>query len=329
MNNCRTLYRNELAVILVIVQLLQVAPSMPCTTHDECEGAYRKGSECVDSLCSNPFSKGGCLYNMKEGWNKLRVCHSEDSPDAVEKGYCREAENDYMEIRIMSQNWESVFFETWILQIILSEILDVPVTIETGTPDAKLNFYDEDLPFDYGSANDWDALRLSNEIGDCRKADKSSENYQSCAHLVPEVWNGHLETTVKDLQLEGIVEQPQGLGALGQQSWFIPTFTAKRDPTLLTYFGLAGQENRRKLAERFLRPTTWREYCDLVSPTNCTGKDDPVAKRAPQDETEEMRLFVADTYTGHFRKTEKNDCDKWPHNCTGHIADFPCMYETV
>jgi hypothetical protein len=34
-------------------------------------------------------------------------------------------------------------------------------------------------------------------------------------------------------------------------------------------------------------------------------------------------MFVEGLYTGHFRKTEENDCDKYPLNCTGHIADYP------
>ena len=52
---------------------------------------------------------------------------------------------------------------------------------------------------------------------------------------------------------------------LGQLGWYVPKFTALRDPTVLTYFGLSGQENREKLANLFLRPTRWGDYYDDVS----------------------------------------------------------------
>jgi hypothetical protein len=120
-----------------------------------------------------------------------------------------------------------------------------------------------------------------------------------------------------------IVEPPQGLGVLGQEGWFIPKFTAERDASLLSYIGMQGEENRRKMAERFLRPTSWQEYCQEVSDNNCETPDS-VATRAPLGEDENTRYFVSDTYTGHFRATEKNDCDTWPLNCTGHIVDYPC-----
>jgi hypothetical protein len=80
---------------------------------------------------------------MKPSWTRVRVCNSEDGPDAADLGHCRVPYEglDYMEIRIHNQNWESVFFESWVLQILLSEMLDVPVTIETGSPGVNNNFY--------------------------------------------------------------------------------------------------------------------------------------------------------------------------------------------
>ena len=41
-------------------------------------------------------------------------------------------------------------------------MLDVPTTIETGSPNAELNFYDPTSPFDYGVNNDFSALQLAN-----------------------------------------------------------------------------------------------------------------------------------------------------------------------
>ena len=103
----------------------------------------------------------------------------------------------------------------------------------------------------------------------------------------------------------------------------VTKFTAQQDPTVLNLLGIAGDANRRKLAETFLRPTTWKDYCDLVSPNNCTTPDD-VAQSAPTSEEDYERMFVDGSYTGHFRATDDNDCDANPDTCTGHVADFPC-----
>lgn len=132
----------------------------------------------------------GCFHGLDPLKSRIRVCNSDDIlPDAVESGTCRIPDIDHMEFRIFSENWESVFFEAWILQIILSELLDVPTTIETGSPDAKLNFYDPDNSFQYGNSHDLHALSTAAELGDCRLAnrDPDPEVYESCAHAVPEV----------------------------------------------------------------------------------------------------------------------------------------------
>lgn len=286
------------------------------------------GATCnADRLCVSPFSNGGCLANLMPGWNKVRVCHSEDSPEAEALGYCRPPDPgmDYTEIRIASQNWEAVFMEAWMLQILLSEVLGVPATIETGTADAHLDFYDPLYPLDYGTSNHWGPLRRSLEVGDCRLVGKNESlfaDYPACAHVVPEVWNLY-NNEYYDLRDAGVVEAAPALGVIGQQNWFITRFTAEQDPTLLTHFGMAGQDNRRKLADTFLRPTTWNTYCQFLSPSRCREADD-VAARAPQDSAEKGRYFADGLFTGHFRKTAENDCDTYPDICTGHIADYPC-----
>ena len=217
-------------------------------------------------------------------------------------------------------------------------MLDVPVTVETGSLENRLDFYAEDMPFDYGVGYSFDAMRLANKVNDCRSVavtetwtenDNESRGlrrsdgpeYKPCAHVTPEVWQGNAET-LRNLEYEGVIEPPQGMGALGHLSWFIPKFTGERDLTLFSYLGLQGEQNRRKLAEMFRRPTSWKEYCDLVSADGCETPDD-VAIRAPE-EGEETRMYVDGLYKGHFRKTEQNDCDKNPDTCTGHIVDFPC-----
>ena len=97
----------------------------------------------------------------------------------------------------------------------------------------------------------------------------------------------------------------------------VTKFTAEADPTILNLHGLQGEANRRKLAETFKRPTTWKDYCELVSTNNCTDPDD-VAQRPPQDESEFDRMHVKDLYTGYFRATESNDCDNHPTTCSAH-----------
>lgn len=298
----------------------------------------------------NPFFNGGCLYQRKANWTgQVRVCGSEDPPEAEAMGYCRSPSSathfDYMEIRIHGQNWEAAFFETWVLQILLSEVLHVPTSVETSQPNAKLNFYNIDARMDYGDVDDWACLEKGVQVGDCRNVlvnaaqPQGQDDYQSCCHFIPEVWpSGDLGNN-QALERMGRIEPALPMGTIGEEHWFIPKFTAERDPTLLSYIGMAGPENRRKLAERFLRPTTWKEYCTEVSPTNCTtttttnggtsSSNDTVAVRPPDpkyDGANSDRFFVEGLYQGHFRKTAKNDCDLNPSSCTGHIFDYPCEW---
>lgn len=106
----------------------------------------------------------------------------------------------------------------------------------------------------------------------------------------------------------------------------MPKFTTERDATLHSYLGFQGEENREKLANTFLRPTRWKDYCAQVSPNNCTTSDN-VAFREPHNGMEMDRFFVPGLYQGHFRKTAKNDCNQ-TDECTGHVANFPCGMES-
>ena len=153
----------------------------------------RELSVATNDNSSNPYTSG-CLH-AKELVSHIRVCNSEDSLDAAASGRCRTPDVDYMEIRIFSDNWESVTFEAWILQIILSELLDVPTTIEAGSYDGSLNFYHPDAPLEYGTPlSDNEALKFAYQIGDCRNAKKdNTENYEACAHFEPERWTGRLD----------------------------------------------------------------------------------------------------------------------------------------
>jgi hypothetical protein len=341
----RRICRSSVGLWLIfLLHISMVDASVPCQTNEDCLDLLNHAvgapinpqappsiSVCgVDGVCTNPY-QNGCLINRLPGWSKLRVCNSEDPENAEELGLCTAPQVgwDYMEIRIESRNWESVLFEAWILQILLSEMLNVPTTIETGLADATVNLYDPATRMEYGLNEVFGSLERAHEVGDCRivsKTTKDDGQYQACAHLVPEVWHGD-EVALRDFEERGIIEPRSFIGLVGFENWFVPKFTGVRDPTILTYLGLGGEANRRKLAELFKRPTTWQDYCDLVSVNNCLT-DDGVAKRAPMDELEYDHMFVEGIYTGHFRMTEENDCDKWPLNCTGHIADFPCGWSS-
>lgn len=226
--------RNQVKVVVLPTLLFRILPlafvlcchkvqasslpdnqALPCTNSSICEPYFGTGSQCVDGLCTNPFEQG-CLYRKLPWWTKVRVCNSDDPPNAAELGLCRTPQFDYLEIRMHSQNWESVFFEAWILQIVLSEMLDVPTSIETGIPTAKINFYNASSPFQYGISDDWGALARADQLLDCRLASRAPNNYQSCAHVVSEVWDARDEW-VRNMVAEGILEPTTGLGALGQE----------------------------------------------------------------------------------------------------------------
>lgn len=111
---------------------------------------------------------------------------------------CSLSQLDYEEVRIAPANWESAMFYSWIQQIILSEVLDVPTSIETGQGGGLLNFYDPNNGFAYPkSAVEMDALYKANEVGDCR------ETKDPCAHLLPEVWQSKREVNESAMEREG------------------------------------------------------------------------------------------------------------------------------
>jgi hypothetical protein len=270
-----------------------------------------------NSTAVNPYEEG-CLKALLPEWNRTRVCNSEDDPYSTT---CRPPLlPSLLEIRIHAQNWESNYVQAWLLQIILSELVDVPVSIESGLDEAHMNFYDPQARLEYGTAD----VLTSLENGHNLSADCSLRGHKSCAQYVTEVWDASLltEQWAKHWFFLNKLEPPVGDGLLGQKGLFIPKFTGQRDPSLLNFLGLQGEANRRKVAEAFLRPTTWKDYCEQVSLSNCTI-DDGTAKRPPSIAEGDL-FFAQGLYTGHFRKTEKNDCDKWPLNCTGHVVDFPC-----
>ena len=89
------------------------------------------------------------------------------------------------------------------------------------------------------------------------------------------------------------------------------------------YSGYQGKQNREKLARTFKRPTTWKEYCTLVSTKHCSEKDDFAHEAPPEDGSEDGRYFVEGKYTGYFRATDKNNCTN-NEKCSGHFMNYPC-----
>lgn len=349
--------------------VLPTCALVPCDTDDECTKQLRRsGSICKvrerdddgKKYCSNPFASG-CLRAVlgEADFTKKRLCNSDDGPNAAAMGLCHPPSVfDYTEIRIGPSNWESTLFLSWAMQVTLTELADVPSTIETDFEDAvgdPLSFYDVDNDFGYSAAtNNFKALEQANSLpnGDCTLTSKP------CAHVLPEVW---LLDERKNVDRRAI--ERDGSGMVGHLGWFVPRFVAKQHSDLMTHWGLTGEANREKLANMFLRPTTWGDFCREVSPTNCTtvattvpanavptanvfdepaGNEETVtigdvsnnrpetaATRPPKDEEESALYFHADFYKGHFRRTDENNCSLpgKEGKCTGHIIDYPCKWD--
>mmetsp|Transcript_4200 Transcript_4200/g.8100 ORF Transcript_4200/g.8100 Transcript_4200/m.8100 type:complete len:257 (+) Transcript_4200:121-891(+) len=228
---------------------------VPCNDTGTCEELLWKGSNCRDGFCTNPFERG-CLKAMLESdvysqkysrqsaddsninsgdeldmqtWRRRllsapRTCNSEDGPQAAEQGLCSENVNDYAEVRLSSQNWESAFVLSWMMQIIYSELLGVPSTIETGEFDKNVNFYDETNRMDYGKANKYEMFQRAYDAvgGDCSiyneaNKDASGDDYIPCAHAVMEVWATSVE--LLDAQKKGVAEPGQFMGINGVKGW--------------------------------------------------------------------------------------------------------------
>ena len=310
---------------------------LACLTTEECQESLRIGSECVDGFCSNPFERG-CLKTMIESRGKDeieriknltdskvfenlmsgRVCNSDDF--ARNSTSCLENVLDYFEIRIHGANWESSIFVAWVMQIVLMEILKVPASVglNSGISGAT-SFYSPANGLEYSStAYPWDALRRNVSEG-CHTTD------EDCIDVMTEVWNGQISKWTEMLQ-DGIIDPADGNGQVGKLGWFVPGATAGQDPSLLSYYGLQGEENRHKLAETFKRPTTWYEYCEEVSPDNCTTPDE-VAVGYP-DDSQTGSYYAGDSYTGYFRMLPENNCTEFPDTCTGYFIGPLCTWST-
>ena len=182
---------------------------VPCSTNNDCsdsQGLIQGVSVCENGKCTNPFEQG-CLNVMSEKYGKknipfpsafetTRICNSDDDATPEDDKNCRKATlADYFlydEVRVAPGNWESSIILGWITQILLTEVLEVPVTLEHSDGKKGVgSFYDRTNGFTFASelnhAVIWEAERVN---GDCSKTDKP------CGHIIPEVWSGSLSSVV-------------------------------------------------------------------------------------------------------------------------------------
>jgi hypothetical protein len=202
--------------MLSTAALLSASP-IPCTNNSNCHDLQGIHSTCgTDGFCSNPF-ESGCLYARLPGWTKKRVCNSDDSPDAAEKGICAKPTFDYMEVRINTGNWESITFASWLMQIVLSELLQVPTTLEPAMPNARKNFYEKSGGFDFGSYDLVATIDNAFRYKDCRLASRTEDNYEPCAHLHPEYWATDWTRAMESMRV-GSIEPPEALGVVARET---------------------------------------------------------------------------------------------------------------
>ena len=182
---CRCTFR--IAVLLILSTLLQ---SLHGSSH-AFNSTKRNITKYPDlSDAPNPYEEG-CLYSHGLQYIQ-RTCNSDDTDTSK----CSENEMEYLEIRIHTGDWESIVYESWILQILLSEILHVPTTIDSGLGNAvALNFYNPLGEYSYGRYTLYDSLAAAyNSVdGDCVSVIQSQKDDNpnvTCAHVIPESWRG-------------------------------------------------------------------------------------------------------------------------------------------
>mmetsp|Transcript_5907 Transcript_5907/g.9296 ORF Transcript_5907/g.9296 Transcript_5907/m.9296 type:complete len:1013 (+) Transcript_5907:46-3084(+) len=336
-------------MISFLVQLLFLLPSftsgtVSCTPgkqgNADCEKAYRKGSYCLEDekICSNPFASG-CLQSY--GKAPRRVCNSDDSLNSDECDRS-ELEKYYQEIRILSQDWEAGIFSASLMQIVLSELLGVPATIEISKPGGTTNFYDRSLRMSYGNGSyDYSAIETALKYGNCSDVPRNGKDYRSCAHVMPEVWKGQT-SILRKLEEQKVIAYSTETGGKSKYWWYLPLFTAEEHPSLMSYLGLSTEygkdtdplTRRQQLAELFERPFTWTDFCANFTADNCQNppyfdqENRTIATRAPNTSTEETSYFSEGLFHGHFAPTDENDCTANPDTCTGHFANVQCDWTT-
>lgn len=318
----------SIANLLLSQVSVYAAAGVVCNTDDDCgsNGLIRGVSVCENGKCTNPFEKG-CLKAMSEKHGKkeirypkaleqTRICNSDDG-ESQER--CREKVGTlaYDEVRIAPSNWESAIFMSWIYQIVLTEMLEVPATMKykDGKKGAG-SFYDRSNGFDVtNDSNDapsfTDTLLEADKLdGDCSKTDKP------CAHILPDVWKSRAGGDFAST--DGILPSTPN-GIISRFGFYVPAYTAKKHPELSTIFGLSNDLNQASIAETFPTPTNWEQYCNMY---DCNSSND-VATRKPQNDNERKKYYAPPAFNGYFRNTTEMgiDCvNQKQETCYGHIV---------
>jgi hypothetical protein len=213
-------------LILLLLVLLQQASS-ECISDYDCSTIYHPNSKCtVAGICSNPYVSG-CLHSLDATKHKMRVCNADDmrlrnfETKNGKEQTCRIAEISYPEIRVHNQDWEVALFFSWIYQIVLSEVLNVPVRVGLGRTSANLttkeslqtsNFYSLEtaLPTMDGPSYPWHGIRKANDMGgDC------SLTQDDCFHVMPDVWIGQRDNYEREYA-DGQIDYLDGNGQVGK-----------------------------------------------------------------------------------------------------------------
>ena len=313
----------RLVLLLCLLVLKSTIAEIACVSDAFCQEQYQTGStSCLmedkqdEGVCSNPYQQR-CLDETV-----YRVCNSDDiARNASEKGLCSLPPQNYPEIRLYQQNWETSIFQSWMYQILLMEVVGVPTTIglRTGQTE-KASFYSPTNTMEYGPVEyPYHALDKANRVpgNDCRLTS------EDCAQLLMEEWGSAYEPFVEN----ETIAPPVSNGQIAKFGLYIPTYTARLFPDMAIYFGLRGEANREKVAGIFKRPQTWQQFCEEVSATNCTTPD-KTAQRGPANSKEAGMYYLKGQYQGYFRATSKNDCSNGEGTCTGHVVGAPCTWNS-
>ena len=209
---------------------------------------------------------------------KLRVCNGDDSIEVKTKGLCldtttkkratsttsssrtrtagglldEEQEDiarqitasilNYNEIRFAGRDWDSPIIANWMLQIILTEILMVPTSVESYTPslyEKNQNYYNPFDVIDYNSGKhsftykefERSTKTLTNNVneignGDCRDwkdrgKEEEDDDYVGCSHVATEAWQAD-RPWIQDYIKTGVLEPINTLNLIGGQ-WYVHT----------------------------------------------------------------------------------------------------------
>ena len=191
-------------IILSLASVKNVLSLVSCNSTDDCKrNLITPGvSVCENGKCTNPFEQG-CLKAMgdkygeknftriKTSFDEIRICNSDDYRKG-DTSRCKIPDwkefFEMGEIRIANSPWSSAFVFSWMIQIILTELLEVPATIENGVDREKgfASFYDRQevslfSPLYGENKTELDALIEASRVGgNCELTDNP------CAHVIPD-----------------------------------------------------------------------------------------------------------------------------------------------